>query len=297
MSTPHKRIPPGQQGACPTNTTSWTDPVIQENATNVRTVHINELRSSANQERSRRGFSQVSFTDDPLQPNSVNIRKVHIDELRQAIYTIQNPPGYPPNSCPTNQDTCVCETHKIVYTYYQGSPAEYCSFCQDYCKTNVKGYCASDNSTRIQWTDPNIVAGQTPVRKPHIVEARNFLNEQRQQCVCEAERCSYCADCGHSYQWITWQGCWCDDHKYNECMRSETWYHICKTADADTSDFEQALQQNLPPGINSGDQVPWNCMCNFTPPGSGWNVTRRGYNRQATWGCMCNPFRWLGGNS
>jgi len=61
----------------------WSDPTLTTN-TQVKTIHIQELREVLNRERSDRLMQTVSFTDSQLD-TSTKIRMVHIEELRQAI--------------------------------------------------------------------------------------------------------------------------------------------------------------------------------------------------------------------
>lgn len=293
MSVPHKAILYGRQAACPTNVVSFTDNPVVADVTLIRKTHIDELRAAVNGEQTRRAGVPSSWTDPLLLAGQTLPRKIHIDQLRSTIEALREGSPYTTRSCPTNQDTCVCEAHTILISV--GHPTANCTFCQDYCKTNVKGYCPSDMSAAIVWTDPTLVANETKVRAIHVNELMLRINDQRIQCVCEAEACNYCADCGHSYQqWYSYcpYGCGCNDHKYAECSYSTewryNWVNNCATVNAASMDFVTALQTILPPGITTGDQVPWNCMCSFTAPGRAWKAPK------ASWGCMCNPFVWAG---
>lgn len=70
---------------CPSNVTNWTDPTITANTTNIRGVHLTQLRTAVNNELIRRSLAAVSFTDT-ITSGSTSIKKAHIDELRAAIY-------------------------------------------------------------------------------------------------------------------------------------------------------------------------------------------------------------------
>jgi len=297
MSTPHKAIAPGTQGSCPTNVVAFTDYPVTANVTLIRKTHIDELRASVNAEQTRRNSVNTEWTDAPIVAGQTLPRKIHVDELRASTLLIRDPVIYESHSCPANQDTCVCEAHVILTAKQAGGGSDtYCVFCQDYCTANVLGYCPTDASSEISWTDPTIVADETKVRAVHDNELMEQINIQSAQCVCEAERCNYCADCGHSYQqWYSYcshAGCACDDHKYGECSHVTLWTYYwvnnCATLDDPSMDFDVALGNNIPPGIDAGDEVPWNCMCGFTPPGINWSGAK------AAWGCMCNPFVWQG---
>lgn len=296
--TPHKRIIPGTQGACPSNTVVFTDYPVVRDVTLIRKTHMDQLRVAINAEQTRRYKINTVWTDPTIVANKTLPRKPHADDARNAIIDIRDPSDYTARSCPTNQDGCVCETHVIVKDLNNHGVDHNCTFCQDYCKTNIQGYCPSDISAAIVWTDPVITADQDHVRAVHMNEMMAAINVQNKQCVCELERCNYCADCGHSYQqWYTYcnhAGCACDDHKYGECTHDQqwayNWVNNCSVIDSDASDFVVALASHLPPGITAGDQVPWNCMCSFVPTGNAWS-NRKGH---AVWGCMCNPFTWSG---
>lgn len=289
----HKAIRPGEQVSCPANVASWTDDPVVAGSTQIKVkTHFDELRAAVNAEETRRGVTPTSWTNPSLSATAVVPRAVHTNELRAAIYTLRNPAGYPSHSCPANQDGAICGAHTIGDIMTNGSWTAYISFCQDYCRTNTHGYCASDSSVQLSWTDDPVVSGSTRPKAVHITEMRSGINAQKSQCVCELEACNYCADCGHSYLNRTSAGCACDDHKYSECMYSESWVHNCATVDEDTSDFRTALAANLYPGISNATMVPWNCMCGFAPPGDNWS-SRKGHN---TWGCKCSPYRWLGGS-
>jgi len=271
----HLAIRPGEQ-QCPTNTTSFTDYPITVNTTKERKANIDQVRTQINAEFTRREKATVSFTDPTITAEGTVVRKVHIDELRSNIDLIQAAPsGYPAHSCPTNSDT--------------------------YCPANVLGYCASD-TVSYSWTNPTIAAGATVVRELHMTEIMDNLNDEQSTCVCEMEQCNFCPDCGYSYGACSYSPCWypacyCDDHAGCSFVPScspnspyQAW--ACATCDEYTADYETAYALNY--GACSGDtnyytDVPWNCMCNFTPPGVDWNGTYHTYNRSA-WGCKCTPF-------
>jgi hypothetical protein len=165
------------------------------------------------------------------------------------------PSERPAHSCPTNSDA--------------------------YCPANTFGWCPSDASASWSWTDPTITADQDLIRAIHINELRVNLSAEMVVCVCEQEACNYCSDCGYAYEGCSFSPCACDDHKYAECGHSHYWVYSCATIN------------------NAGTWVPqnapWNCMCNFTPPGINWAAYgvphAPGYNHPE-YGCMCNPFTW-----
>jgi len=275
----HKAIRPGEQ-QCPTNTTSFTDYPLVANSTVVRKTHVDQVRTQINAELTRRAKSTVSFTDPTITANATVIRKVHTQELRDNIDSIQAPPsGYPAHSCPANQDAC--------------SPDIYCS-------SNTVGYCASD-TVSYTWTDPTLAANTDKDRQTHMEEAMVNLNAEQATCVCEQEQCNFCPDCG--YAWYTcsyspcyYPACYCDDQsgcQFTPTCSPNSWYWAwsCATVDTNTADFYTAYAAHPCSGdTNPPDEVPWNCMCNFTPPGVAWSGTYYGYDRATGWGCKCNGF-------
>ena len=297
---PHKRIAPGAQGACPTNIVTFENYPMIPDFQVIRKKHIDDLRTAINGEETRRAKTNTIWTDDPtIVENKTLPRQPHMAKPRTAIKAIRDPSEYESHSCSTNQDVphaVICPADVIVTELNEGGTVRSnCVFCQDYCLANVKGYCPSDVSAAITWTDDPIVADKDHVRAVHMNEAMEKVNIQRQQCVCEQECCNYCADCGYSYkQWYSGcdhSACACDDHQSSECSRHHNyntyyWVERCSLVNSAETDFVTALQAKLYEGISSGDQVPWNCMCSFTPPGKNWKLAK------ASWGCMCNPFIW-----
>lgn len=295
---PHIRIAPGTQGACPTNVVTFTDYPIVADVTFIRKIHVDQLRAAINAEQTRRSITNTVWTDPTITANQTVPRKPHMSEARDSIYAIREPSGYPTHSCPANQDvpaSVICPADQVLIEIQLGGTQVYCTYCQDYCTTNIKGYCPSDLSAAITWTDDPLIADQTHVRAVHMNEVMADINIQKQQCVCEQERCNYCADCGYAYkQWYqsdSHPGCFCDNNQSSECtnhiiITTYYWVSRCATFNSSETDFVAALTANLYEGISSGNQVPWNCMCSFTPAGRNWTGTK------AAWGCMCNPFSW-----
>ena len=272
----HKAIRPSEQ-QCPTNTYNFTDYPLTTDIHEAKQVHIFEVRNQINAELTRRERATVVFTTDPtITANQNFVKKAHIDELRSNIELIKAPSyGYPAHSCPTNQES--------------------------YCPTNILGYCASDISPTITWTNV-LTADQTLVTAFDMNEIMDSFNDQGTTCVCEMEQCNFCPDCGYTSTGCSYSPCWypacyCDDHIGCSFIAAcspnspyNTW--VCATADELTNDYETAYSLNW--GACSGDtnyytDVPWNCMCNFIPPGVNWNGTYHGRNRTA-WGCKCTPF-------
>ena len=297
---PHVRIAPGTQGPCPTNVVTFTDYPIVADVTLIRKVHVDQLRVAINAEETRRFKTVTAWTDPVLTANVSVPREPHMTQARDGIDEIRTPAGLPAHSCPTNQDAAhaaFCAADMYVTEILVGNTPVLCPYCQDYCTTNVKGYCSSDLSPAITWTDDPIIPDSQLIRAVHMNEVMFNINEQSKQCVCEQERCNYCADCGYSYkQWYSGSSgppCHCDDHQSSECTgfsqyTTYYWVDACSLVNSSESDFVTALQGKLYEGVSAGNQVPWNCMCSYTPAGINWRGSK------AVWGCMCNPFSWSG---
>ncbi|RJQ48256.1 MAG: hypothetical protein C4538_04135 [Nitrospiraceae bacterium] len=70
--------------ACPPPPT-WTDDSLIPGATELKAIHITELRNAVNLLRNKRGFGSYNWTDPTLTSQSSIIRGTHITELRNTI--------------------------------------------------------------------------------------------------------------------------------------------------------------------------------------------------------------------
>ena len=76
-------------------TPPWAGDTTLASGNRIRAVHIEQLRTEANDVRSFRNegviyvFAPMVFTDPTLTTNVTQIRKVHLDELRSALTGIQ----------------------------------------------------------------------------------------------------------------------------------------------------------------------------------------------------------------
>lgn len=69
------------------NASSWTDSTITANSTLIKKVHVDELRTSINNERYRRNkevSNDYTFTDSTITANSTKVRATHFSDLRAA---------------------------------------------------------------------------------------------------------------------------------------------------------------------------------------------------------------------
>jgi len=103
-------LPPKQ---CPSNLPSWTDPTLTDLTTNIRKVHMDELRSFLNNEFTRRGKSTGSYTDPTITALVTEIRKVHIDELRSELAACKSGRGES-GYCPQDNSGCMDFTDPVI---------------------------------------------------------------------------------------------------------------------------------------------------------------------------------------
>jgi len=256
---------------CATNLPTWTDSTITAGSTKIRKVHIDEIRSFINTELTRRGLTNVTYTDPTITAGTTKRRKVHIDELRAAL------------SLNLKKGNCPSDTL----------------------------YCPQDTSGCMDFTDSTITAGSTKIRKVHVDELRSKLQALMTTCICEAEHCKYCADCGYFYNRCSHAGVACDDHKYNECHHSMVAVYNCSSinlSSVTTYPYKASSCTSHPSYSGWGHvwrdptctysttawngYLPW-AMCNYTPPGSNWGTcTYQGGQNHGTWNCKCNPYTW-----
>ena len=177
-------------------------------------------------------------------------------------------------------------------------PARVCPANTDaYCPANTHGWCSSDTvcpvdtGVPLTWTNPTITVDQSLVKAIDVQEARNYLQAEAVSCVCEQEACNYCSDCGYLQHvtGCTLSACNCDDHQSPECAGWYDYYvYNCATINVASG----TPYESLPVGTRT---APWNCMCNFTPPGQSWSTYTPPHapgKAHPDWGCMCNPFSW-----
>ncbi|HEV7923226.1 MAG TPA: hypothetical protein VGR02_20785 [Thermoanaerobaculia bacterium] len=72
------------RGAAGLSPSAFTDPTVTS-ATMIRAVHCQELRTALNQARTALGLSGVTFTDSTLTATATDVRAVHLEELRNGV--------------------------------------------------------------------------------------------------------------------------------------------------------------------------------------------------------------------
>jgi hypothetical protein len=67
------------------NTPVFTNDPLVAGVTEVKAIHLTELRAAVNQARARAGLAAATWTDANLQPSVTLIKAVHIQELRARL--------------------------------------------------------------------------------------------------------------------------------------------------------------------------------------------------------------------
>lgn len=223
-----------------------------------------------------------TFTDPSL-TTVTKPRTVHINELRTAIDTELSRRGLSTttwtDSTLTANSTLIRKTH--VDELRTALIKVHTGDCSD------AYYCPQDALSCADFTDSTINANSTFVRNLHVTQLRTAINTLRTSCICEAEQCQYCADCGYYYQYCNHNGIVCDDSQSGESCGYYYASGACASYNVGGS-HPYTSATGSPPGgegcsystVAWNNTVPWN-MCNYAPPGNNWTVY---------WTCKCNPF-------
>ena len=224
-----------------------------------------------------------TWTDPALTANTVKARNDHVEELRIKINLEFTRRGL---STATFTDvTLTADVIKIRNDHVAELRGEL---------QNIKlgrgesGYCVQDASGCMDFTDPTLTANTIKARNDHVSELRTKLQALMTGCICEAEQCQYCADCGYYYQTCSHAGCACDDHKYSECGHSMIDHRICASYNlpgGTTHPYKAASGEPINATPWDG-YIPWSPQCNYAPPGYNWGAVH------SDWNCKCNPYTW-----
>jgi hypothetical protein len=231
---------------CAANTPTWTtDPTITAGTTKIRKPHIDELRTKVNAELTRRGLTNYTFTDSTIVAGTTKVRKIHLDDLRTAI------------SINIKKGDCSTDTY----------------------------YCPQDTSGSMAFTDPTVTAGTTKVRKTHIDELRTKLAALMVTCICEAEQCDYCADCGYKYSTCSHNGVACNNHQSGESCGYNYPTGPCGSRNTGGAHPFREFTTGGTGTVWDG-YVPWAMGSGI--PGAAINWT------SSPWTCKCNPYSYDG---
>jgi len=68
----------------------YTDPTLTVGATQVKAVHLTELRTALNGVYDAQGKTPPTYKEDPtIFPGQTAIKKAHIAEIRQAVKDVE----------------------------------------------------------------------------------------------------------------------------------------------------------------------------------------------------------------
>jgi len=245
-----------QPKICATNSTTWTDPVLVGGPTSGIKLEHIQELRNAVDAEIVRRRLDPVTWADTLVRNTFAIKGSHVTELRGNIENVLKK-----GSCPA--DTT---------------------------------YCPQDTTGSFAYTDPTLTTNVTNPKAVHIVEMRNRMVALKTSCICEAEFCNYCADCGYSYQACSFAAC-CNEHQqgtYNNCTPNNRYnVYVCGSINlpvVTTYPYKAFSTGGVPTAWDG--TVPW-AMCNYAPPGQTWGgcTYATGQNHTA-WDCKCNPFTW-----
>jgi hypothetical protein len=233
-----------------------------------------------------------TWIDSTITANTTRPRKVHIDELRTRVNAELSRRGLSTDIF--TDSPIVADTTKLRKIHIDELRASITKIHLGDCVAEGL-YCPQDALGCVDFTDPVITANSTKPRRLHVTELRTALQTLMTSCICEAEQCQYCADCGYYYQTCTYQYCACDNHKYVECGNYMVNHYLCASTNLPVGTahpYKSASGDPLSLGAWDG-AVPW-AMCSYTPPGSNWGTCeyQTGHNHYQDWVCKCNPFTW-----
>lgn len=233
-----------------------------------------------------------TWTDPTLTANSILPRKVHIDELRNYINNELSRRGLSTNIF---TDVSIIANYTVIRkTHIDELRSAINKLKTGDCSDAY--YCPQDSSGAISWTDSTITANSTLIRNLHISEMRTKVAALMSTCICEAEQCQYCADCGYYYQSCSHAGVACDNHKYAECGYTLVNHYVCGSTNLAVGTAHPYRSASGDPIVTLpwNNTVPWN-MCSYAPPGLVWGscTYQGGKNHSSDWNCKCNPFTWV----
>lgn len=242
-----------QPKQCSTNSPSFTNVPVVARATSIKGLHITELRSAIDAELVRRGLDATTWTDPTLSPHVNVLKAAHIDELRTKANSL------------LKKGDCAADAL----------------------------YCPQDTTGAVSYTDPTLTQHISAEKAAHINELRTRITALRTTCICEAEYCNYCADCGYSVRTCdNWDPC-CNENQQGQCPKdSWSWKYYCGSINTASATLNPLKSWNGSVSVAYDGMVPW-AMCNYTPLGVTWgSCEHAGGHNHATWDCKCNPYTW-----
>lgn len=207
----------------------------------------------------------------------VGVRAIHLTELRSQLQSEFTRRGLtPPSFTDVTIEPGVTKVRKVHVDELRAA----CNTCHiGDCATDTY-YCPGDTVVCADFTDSTIAVDVTKIRSVHFSELRTIINSLKTTCICEAEQCEYCADCGYKYYYCNCQkGCYCDNDKYSGGCGDQGWVYNCGSINTGGTHPYKSYS----PAVAWDGIVPWYMGQAGNPPGSNWS----GY-----WTCKCNPFTW-----
>ena len=67
----------------------YTDPTLTVGATQVKAVHLTELRTALNGVYDAQGKTQPTYTDPTITAGQTAIKKAHIEEIRSSVKAVE----------------------------------------------------------------------------------------------------------------------------------------------------------------------------------------------------------------
>lgn len=231
-----------------------------------------------------------TWTDSTITADSTKIRKIHLDELRTQITNEFTRRGL--TIAAFTNPTITANSSSIRKTHIDELRARVATCKIGDCSADTY-YCPQDTSGAISWTDTTLTSNSTKPRKVHVDELRSTISALMTTCICEAEYCNYCADCGYSVRTCdNWDPC-CNENQPGQCPKNSwSWKYYCGSINTVSATTHPFKSWDGGTSVAYDGTVPW-AMCNYTPPGATWGSCEyAGGHDHSAWDCKCNPYTW-----
>jgi hypothetical protein len=226
------------------------------------------------------GSNIPTWTDPTITASVTKPRKPHVDELRTKINLELTRRGITNYTFTDTITATVTKFRKLHIDQLRDAVAN--SIKKGDCAADTY-YCPQDTSGCADFTDPTVTASVTKRRKPHIDELRAKLQALMTTCICEAEQCEYCSDCGYKYAVCSHNGVACNDHQSGE---SCAFFYPTGPCGSRNTGGVHPFKTFSTSGIGTpwDGYVPW--TMGSAVPGIAWT--------SSPWSCKCNPYSYDG---
>lgn len=227
--------------------------------------------------------ANITLWNETITANFTKVRGQHVRELRDNIDAEFGRRGL---DARTWVETIADDTTIVSKSHVDELRANASLLHKGDCAADTH-YCPEDTSVCVDSMEA-IVADVTPIRAVHFNGLRVVVDSLKTSCICEAEQCNFCSDCGYRYSYTTGGGminCNCEDHCGVEgCGHyAPTVYHYLNDCGSVNSGL--TLPFKAYPGATPQDgYVPW--TMGSGPLGHSWGAYH------AYWSCLCNPFTY-----